>query len=203
MKQLIKSIRGCERCNLSASMPGTCPVPGVGSPKAKIMIVGEALGEDESLLEEPFIGKCGKFLDTLFAKAGMERKKLYITNTVKCRPTKSKKGSKRISNRPPTESEINSCKIWLWKELQEVEPDVILTLGKVATYNLLSSQLKKSFSLSKVSGVKHTVDYTKAVIVPAPHPSWLMLHGKAMVDKTIEILKEVQNEYGEVSKSGD
>jgi len=172
-------------CPLHKDMPDTCPVPGVGPIDAKIMLVGEALGEDESLLEKPFVGRCGKFLDEMLKKAGLVRSELYITNVVKCRPTKNN----GKSNRPPSKSEINICKGWLWRELQLVKPEIVVTLGRVPTGTLLSGQLKNLFTLGKIIGVPHIVDYMDATIIPLFHPSYLVIHGRKHIEQCVEVLK--------------
>lgn len=142
---------------------------------------------------EPFVGRCGKFLDQMLDEAGLVRDELYITNTVKCRPTK--KNNNRVINRPPSKDEIEKCKVWLWKELTNLTPSVILTLGKVPTGTLLSGQLKKSFALGKLVGKKHTVDYMTAKIIPLYHPSYLMVHGKQHTEDCIKHLERIKREY--------
>ncbi len=78
-------------------MPAGCrPVGGIGPLNARNMIVGEALGADEAILEEPFVGQCGQLLNKMLIEAGLSRESCYITNVVKCRPVDGKK------NRPPT-----------------------------------------------------------------------------------------------------
>ncbi len=184
-------IRSCTKCSLCEEMPGTKPVPGVGPTNARIMLVGEALGEDESLLEEPFVGACGQFMDQMLQEAGLNRGQLFITNVVKCRPTKP--GGR--SNRPPTEDEIQSCKLWLWKEIQLVEPKVIITLGKVPTYTLLRLQLMKSFTLGHLIGRVRKVDYTSADIIPCYHPSFTMVHGRDKREAVVNLFKEIKGKY--------
>lgn len=188
---LFDKIRTCTRCNLCKDMPGTSPVPGIGPLDANIMLIGEALGKDESILEEPFVGDCGQFLDLMLDEAELRRDELFITNTVKCRPTKN---SGR-SNRPPEPCEIASCKPWLWQELQMVEPKVVVTLGKIPTYTLLSSQLIKSFKLGDVVGNKATVDYMNSTIIPCYHPSYIMVHGKDKRDSMVKLLKQIKDDY--------
>ena len=113
---------------------------------------------------------------------------MFITNTVKCRPTK--KGGK--INRPPNESEILACKSWLWQEIQLVKPQIIVTLGKTPTYTLLHKQLNKKFRLGDIIGVKYIVDYCDSRIVPCWHPSFLMLHGRKHLDLTVNLFKEIK-----------
>lgn len=184
-------ILDCKKCPLVCDMPLGKPVCAIGPSEARIMLVGEALGEDESLLEEPFVGRCGKLLDQILENAGIDRNRLFITNTVKCRPTKNN----GRSNRPPKDSEVKACKGWLWKEIKLIKPECIITLGKIPTYTLLNSQLKKSFKLGDTVGVEYIVDYTDAKIFPCWHPSYLMVHGRAKVEETTNLLKELKGRF--------
>lgn len=101
---------------------------GEGPMKPRLMLIGEAPGEQETLLGRPFVGKAGKNLDRFLELAGMRREELYITNTVKLRPTKTGKTG-RLSNRPPTREEIALFLPWLRREIREVQPRAIATLG--------------------------------------------------------------------------
>ncbi|MDR3085831.1 MAG: uracil-DNA glycosylase [Christensenellaceae bacterium] len=103
---------------------------GDGDPAAKILLVGEAPGEQETLLQKPFVGRAGKNLDEFLALTELTRPKLYTTNLVKFRPVKL--GAKgRASNRPPSREEIELWKPWFLKELNIVSPKVIVSLGNV------------------------------------------------------------------------
>lgn len=188
---LQKQIRSCTKCSLCMDMPGTKPVPGIGPTDSNIMLVGEALGEDESILEEPFVGQCGQFLDAVLQEAELERSSLFVSNVVKCRPTRNN----GRANRPPTDDEIAACKGWLWKELQDVRPEVVVTLGKIPTYTLLNSVLRKSFTLGKVCGQEFKVEYMDSVIIPLYHPSYIMVHGKDKRQLTVDIFKEIKEKY--------
>jgi len=103
---------------------------GEGNPGAKVMMIGEAPGEQESLLGRPFVGKAGKNLDAFIQMTGLNREDMYITNTVKFRPVK-RSASGRASNRPPTREEIALMLPWLVWEIGYVNPQVIVTLGNV------------------------------------------------------------------------
>ena len=103
---------------------------GEGSVGARVALVGEAPGEQETLLGRPFVGKAGKNLDEFLALAGLDRAALYVTNTVKFRPTKVSPAG-RIINRPPTQEEIRLFLPWLLRELDMVSPECVVTLGNV------------------------------------------------------------------------
>ena len=125
-----------EREALKALIAGVMPgresalVFGEGPQNPKLMLIGEAPGEQESLQGRPFVGKAGKNLDHFLELAGLAREEIYISNVVKIRPTKT--GSTgRLSNRPPTKEEIAFFRPWLMAEIARVNPGVIATLGNV------------------------------------------------------------------------
>ena len=115
---------------IAGVMPGreNTLVFGEGPKHPKLMLIGEAPGEQESLQGRPFVGKAGKNLDHFLELAGLERGEIYITNVVKYRPTKTGKTG-RLSNRPPTKEEVALFRPWLMAEIKQIEPQVIATLG--------------------------------------------------------------------------
>lgn len=120
---------------LAGVMPGreNALVFGEGPMHPRLMLIGEAPGEQETLLGRPFVGKAGKNLDRFLELAGMRREEIYISNAVKIRPTKTGKTG-RISNRPPTKEEIALFRPWLMQEIALVAPQVIATLGNVPLF---------------------------------------------------------------------
>ncbi|MCL2811399.1 MAG: uracil-DNA glycosylase [Clostridia bacterium] len=120
---------------------------GEGAAGARLMLIGEAPGEQETLAGRPFVGKAGKNLDQFLEAVQLNRSQLYITNAVKVRPTKvSAKG--RVSNRPPTREEITLFQPWLAREINLVEPGAIATLGNVA----LRAVTGKALSIGQAHG---------------------------------------------------
>ena len=103
---------------------------GEGGPDARVMMIGEAPGEQETLQGRPFVGKAGKNLDAFLERAGMDRRALYVTNTVKFRPTKLSAAGRTV-NRPPTQEEVRLFLPWLRREIELVDPVCIITLGNV------------------------------------------------------------------------
>ena len=103
---------------------------GEGRVGAPVMMIGEAPGEQETLLGRPFVGKAGKNLDAFLEQAGMDRAELYVSNTVKFRPTK-RSAAGRVINRPPTQEEIKLFLPWLLREIELVGPRCVITLGNV------------------------------------------------------------------------
>lgn len=120
---------------------------GEGNKEADLMLIGEAPGEQETLLLHPFVGRAGKNLDELLALSGLDREKLYITNTVKFRPTRLSAAG-RVINRPPTQEEIQLSLPFLKREIRAVKPKIIATLGNVP----LKALLGKEFSVGAVHG---------------------------------------------------
>ena len=105
-------------------------VHGEGSIGARLMLIGEAPGEQETLLRRPFVGKAGKNLDEFLELAGIDRSQLYVSNTVKFRPSKISAAG-RVVNRPPTKEEIQIFLPWLKREIEIVRPEIVVTLGNV------------------------------------------------------------------------
>lgn len=103
---------------------------GCGNEKARLLLVGEAPGEQETLEGKPFVGRAGKNLDEFLRLSGIEREELYITNTVKFRPVKKSKAGRTV-NRPPTREEIELNLPFLRREIALVAPKCVVTLGNV------------------------------------------------------------------------
>lgn len=112
---------------------------GEGPLRARIALIGEAPGEQESLQGRPFVGKAGKNLDEFLALSGMNRAEMYITNTVKYRPVKRSQAGNTV-NRAPTQEEISLGLPFLRRELALVDPEVVVTLGNVPLRALLGRQ---------------------------------------------------------------
>lgn len=110
-------------------------VHGDGDPGARVMLIGEAPGEQETLQRRPFVGRAGKNLDEFLELAGLNRSELYVTNAVKFRPTKISAAG-RIVNRPPTREEIRLFLPWLTGEIECVRPEIVVTLGNVPLHAL-------------------------------------------------------------------
>ena len=183
LKVIQENIRNCQSCELYKSMPFQ-PVCGVGPSHASICVVGEAPGEDESIIEEPFVGHCGRLLDRLLIESGLDRNRLFICNTVNCRPTIGKK------NRPPSKSEIESCKHWAFEQIEIVKPKLVFTLGKISTYSIL--KLKSTIKLHDMIGLEYKADINGHIctVIPNLHPSYLLQYGAKKVDQARDIFKK-------------
>ena len=137
---------------------------GEGRVGAPVMMIGEAPGEQESLQGRPFVGKAGKNLDAFLEQAGLDRGALYVTNTVKFRPTK-RSAAGRVVNRPPTQEEVRLFLPWLLKEIELVGPRYVLTLGNVP--------LKALTGRASVIGEMHGrfTEWNGRLLFPMYHPA--------------------------------
>ena len=142
-------------------------VHGEGLPGARVMLIGEAPGEQESLQGRPFVGKAGKNLDAFLEQAGLSRAQLYVSNAVKFRPTKISAAG-RVVNRPPTREEVKLFLPWLQKEIELVAPQVVVTLGNVP--------LKALMGMRAVIGDMHGgfQQGEGATLYPMYHPASLI-----------------------------
>jgi uracil-DNA glycosylase len=123
LKAVFHDAGGCTRCPQLAATR-TQVVFGAGNADAEVMFVGEAPGANEDRLGVPFVGQAGKLLDKLLEGIGLARADVFVANVLKCRPP---------GNRDPAPSEIESCRGWLSRQLELIEPVVVCTLGNFAT----------------------------------------------------------------------
>lgn len=142
---------------------------GEGPQNPRLMLIGEAPGEQETLLGRPFVGKAGKNLDRFLELAGLAREELYISNAVKLRPTKVS-GSGRVSNRPPTREEIALFRPWLLREIEEIRPGLIATLGNVPLQALTASRQ----TIGELHGQIIASAQAGVPIAPLYHPASLI-----------------------------
>ena len=121
-------VRQCRKCDLGSLR--TNAVPGEGSPRARIMFIGEAPGADEDAQGRPFVGRAGQLLDRIIAACGLKREEVFIGNILKCRPP---------DNRDPRPDEIISCLPYLQRQIEMIKPEVIVALGAHAARTLLDT----------------------------------------------------------------
>jgi len=152
-------------------------VPAVGPEDAKVMLVGEAPGANEVEQGEPFVGRAGEKMNDLLHDIGAEREQLYITNLVKNRPP---------DNRDPKKNEIEAWEPLLEQEIEEIDPDIIITLGNFASREMLNT--KKG--ISQIHGRIFTREGRK--IMPVYHPA-ATLYDRS---KTPELEKDMRKALG-------
>jgi DNA polymerase len=163
--ELIKADIGpdCRRCKL-CTLGRSQIVFGVGNPKARLMFVGEAPGEEEDKRGEPFVGRAGQLLTRIIEAIGLTRDQVYIATVIKCRPP---------GNRNPEGDEVEQCEPFLFRQIDVIKPRVIVPLGKFAAQSLL----KTMDPITRVRG--RQFDYRGAVMIPTFHPAYLLRNPSA------------------------
>ena len=157
------AVVACTACGLCRSRRQT--VFGVGHPQADWMVVGEAPGEQEDRLGEPFVGPSGRLLDNMLRSLGLSRseappgRQVYIANTLKCRPP---------GNRNPTPAELAACEPFLVRQIALVQPRIILAMGRFAVQSLLRS----NEPIGRLRGRVH--HYQGVPLVVTYHPAYLL-----------------------------
>jgi uracil-DNA glycosylase family 4 len=153
LHRLARAVHDCTRCPLHEGR--TRGVPGEGNPQADLMLIGEGPGFHEDKQARPFVGAAGKFLDELLGNIGYKREEVYITNVVKCRPP---------SNRDPQPDELSACKTYLDRQIELIDPKVIVTLGRYSMYRYFPEA-----SITKIHGQPKRIGHR--LIVPMFHPA--------------------------------
>ena len=157
---------GCKGCHLWAAATQT--VFGEGAAHAEVMLVGEQPGDKEDAEGEPFVGPAGRELDRGLEAAGIDRRKVYVTNAVK--HFKFEPRGKRRIHQKPNWSELAACRPWLDAELELVEPTVIVCLGATAAQSLLG----RSFRVTKQRGEAIEAEPLAPWILATVHPSSIL-----------------------------
>lgn len=179
LEALEKRVSTCTRCPLAEGRTNT--VFGSGDPKSRIVFIGEAPGREEDLQGLPFVGRAGKLLTKILASVGFSREEVYITNILKCRPPE---------NRDPREEESKACEPFLRRQLECIDPVLIVAMGRVAGINLL----KRNASLSILRQGIHYYDDTKVIVMY--HPAALLRNPSLKRDAR-EDIKRVREVYEE------
>ena len=156
----------CTRCKLH-TLGRTQVVFGVGNPQADLMFVGEAPGADEDIQGEPFVGRAGQLLTKIIEAIGMRREDVYIANVIKCRPP---------GNRNPEPDEVEQCEPFLFRQIDTIQPKVIVALGKFAAQCLL----RTTEPITRIRGKEFK--YRDAILMPTYHPAYLLRNPSAKRD---------------------
>lgn len=165
LSDLTVALQKCRRCNLCEM--ATQAVPGVGTLKTDLMIVGEQPGDEEDLQGKPFVGPAGQLLTTLLSEAKIERDEIYLTNAVKHFKFKVN-GTRRIHD-SPGRAEIDHCRWWLQQELAMIQPKVVLALGASAAYGLTGAVKKHSERRGRIEQLN-----SETLIIYAWHPAYVL-----------------------------
>lgn len=156
---LQERVESCTRCPLHETRTRT--VFGTGNRKADWLIIGEAPGRDEDREGEPFVGRAGKLLTEMLFAAGYQRKDVYIANILKCRPP---------NNRDPSPEEVACCQVYLERQIELVQPVLILAAGRIAAHNLLHSDLQ----VGRLRGRVHNYGERQIPVIVTYHPAYLL-----------------------------
>ncbi len=157
LKLIREDIGDCTRCRLHKGR--TNLVFGVGNVNAELMFVGEGPGADEDAKGEPFVGRAGQLLNNMISAMGIKREDVYIANVVKCRPP---------SNRTPEKDECDTCSPFLMRQIDIIQPKVIVALGAVAAKNLLAV----NDSMANLRG--RWYDFRNSKLLVTYHPAYLL-----------------------------
>ncbi len=175
LEQVAKEVHVCTKCVLQYSRK--IAVPGEGPTHAKIMFIGEGPGFHENEQGRPFVGAAGKFLEELLGKIDMKRTDVFITNVVKCRPP---------GNRDPLPEELDACSDYLERQIQAINPKVIVTLGRYSMGRFLPN--------AKISDVHGQAMRVRGrLIVPMYHPAAALHQGslKPVIERDFSLLPEL------------
>ncbi len=154
---LRRACAGCQSCPLGETR--TKLVFGDGNPDSEIMLIGEGPGEQEDLQGLPFVGPAGKLLDSMLQMIDLDRSKVYIANIVKCRPPR---------NRDPQPTEQQACRSWLDRQIELVDPKIIVCLGRIAAMGVI----KDDFRITREHGQWFTLN--GRMYMATFHPSALL-----------------------------
>jgi DNA polymerase len=186
LEAIADEVRQCRKCGLGSLR--TNAVPGEGSPNAQIFFIGEGPGADEDAQGKPFVGRAGKFLDKIIAAMGLKRSEVYIGNILKCRPP---------GNRDPRADEIINCLPYLQRQIELINPDVIVAMGAPAAKTLLNS----TKSIGQLRGQFH--EYYAGIgsppikLMATYHPAYLLRnYSRENRTRVWEDMKKVLVELG-------
>ncbi len=183
LKALQNTCCSCTKCQLSDSRNKV--VFGQGNEKTSLLFIGEGPGEQEDLKGIPFVGKSGQLFDKMLEAIDLTRDDIYIANIVKCRPP---------GNRNPKAEEIESCIPYLYKQIELINPEIVVCLGKIASENIMH----KDFKITKERGIWYYMNNRH--YMATFHPSFLLRDpsrkGQAWSD-----FKEIKNAYRILTKN--
>jgi uracil-DNA glycosylase family 4 len=161
--QIAAEANACRKCQIGSTRLHN--VPGEGNPRARLVFVGEAPGADEDQQGRPFVGRAGQLLTKMITAMGLRREDVFICNILKCRPP---------DNRDPKLDEIFNCLPFLKRQLESIQPEVIVALGAHAARTLLETEE----SIGKLRGHFHEYRFSEtsrpAKLMPTYHPAYLL-----------------------------
>ena len=167
LKEIANQVSACEKCELHYSRKHA--VPGEGPADSKIMFIGEGPGFYENEQGRPFVGAAGNFLSDLLGKIGLKREQVYITNVVKCRPP---------GNRDPQADELAACSDYLERQIEAINPRVIVTLGRFSMARYLPN--------AKISDIHGQATWIHGRMIVAMYHPAAALHQGSLRQTIIE-----------------
>jgi DNA polymerase len=175
MAELRARVLDCRTCpHLASSRKNV--VFGVGSIHANLLFVGEAPGSDEDDQGEPFVGKAGQLLTRIIQAMGFRRDQVYIANILKCRPDTP---GQTAGNRKPTSDEMQTCLPYLIRQIEIIQPKVIVALGATAVEGLLG----KTVGITKLRG--HYQQFQGIPVMPTYHPAYLLRNQSLAIKREV------------------
>lgn len=161
---LIEEMEECTLCDLANNR--TNVVPYRGTPYTDVMVVAEAPGGEEDKLGKAMVGRSGYFFVSLMSRFGYPITSIYITNTVLCRPP---------NNNNPTSNQLTSCSYWLQKQIEYIQPKVIIAVGRFSVLRLIPDELPKNFKITEMEGkIFHAIQFNNIPVIPVRHPSAIL-----------------------------
>jgi uracil-DNA glycosylase family protein len=174
--------QSCRRCDLWQR--ATQAVAGEGPRRAPLMLVGEQPGDEEDRAGRPFVGPAGRLLRLLLVEAGIDPAATFLTNAVKHFRYEFR-GRRRL-HKTPSQRELEACNIWLRKEIERIEPRIIVTLGTTALRAVIGEKLAivaaRERSLTSVEGAPVIATYHPAAVLRAPSPEQAVLRRVLLSD---------------------
>lgn len=187
-EQLRQRCLACRACSLAQER--TQVVFGVGDPAAEVLLVGEAPGANEDKQGEPFVGRAGKLLDDMLQMIGLSRERIYITNSVKCRPPQ---------NRDPLNTEKDACIGYLRRQVAMMRPKIIVCLGRIAAAELIKPDFKitqEHGQFFEKRGVQMMALYHPAALLrDSSKKPETFLDLKALQAKILQVCQHTSMEY--------
>ncbi len=165
LEALRQASLGCTACPLWERRRNV--VFGEGDASSPLVLIGEGPGDKEDESGRPFVGKAGQILDRALADCGLDRSRVYIANTLKCRAADWSTG--KPQNRPPTDLEVTTCRQWLIPQLEFLAPKVILCIGAPSAKNLI----KKDFKITKERGTYFPCEFARTAMATL-HPAYIL-----------------------------
>ena len=181
LEKVAAEVSICTKCDLSKGR--TKAVPGEGNPHARIMFIGEGPGFHEDRQGRPFVGPAGQFLEELLASINLKRADVFITNVVKCCPP---------GNRDPLPAEINACNNYLERQIAAINPQVIVTLGRVSMAKFFGGE-----KISAIHGRARRID--GRICIAMYHPA-AGLHQQSLKDTIRSDFKKIPQMIAEAER---